>query len=77
VQGSEIASRGMQGARRTVRPLEPAGKGAVSDRSGAVLALVVSDLARIWSKQTRKRGSTLTTAINATPPTSEDSARRP
>ena len=65
MQGSRIARRGLQGAFGTGRPREAVGIGADADRSGAALALVVHDLARTWTKQRRKRGSTLTTPARA------------
>jgi hypothetical protein len=59
VHGSGIAHRALQDAHETGRPLEAVGKGAEPDTLGAVLALVVGDLARTWTKQKRKRGPTL------------------
>jgi hypothetical protein len=56
VHGSGIAHRALQGAYETGRPLEAVGNGAEPDTSGAVLALIVVDLARAWTKQKRKRG---------------------
>jgi hypothetical protein len=53
---SGIARRASRGARETGRPPESVGSGAEPDRSSAVLALVVGDLARTWTKQRRKRG---------------------
>ena len=50
------ARRGLGAARQTGRPPEAVGSGLQPDRSDAVLALVVGDLARIWRKQRRKRG---------------------
>jgi hypothetical protein len=69
VQGSGIASRGRRGVSGARRPLEAVGDGGQPDRLGAVLALVVTDLARTWMKQERKRRATLTTPISA--PTNE------
>jgi hypothetical protein len=75
VQGSGIATRGLQAAGQAVRPLEAVDSRAVADRLGTVLALVVGDLARSWRKQTRPRRSTLKTPVSAVPqPTSENSA---
>jgi hypothetical protein len=43
-----------------------------------VLALVVHDLARTWTKQRRKRGPTLTTPASAVlQPASEESGWKP
>jgi hypothetical protein len=58
VEGSGIARRGfVSRAKRTGR-FEAAGDGDESDGIGAVLALVVGDLARPWTKQRRRRGPT-------------------
>jgi hypothetical protein len=65
MQGSRIARRGLQGAFGTGRPREAVGIGADADRSGAVIARVVHDLARTWTKQRRKRGPKLTTPASA------------
>jgi hypothetical protein len=54
VQGSLITSRALQGAYETGRPPEAVGNGAQPDRLGAVLALVVGELARTWTKQSRR-----------------------
>jgi hypothetical protein len=59
VHRSAIAGRSFQGACQAGRPLEAVGNGTKPDRLDAVLALVVGDLARIWTEQKRKRGSTL------------------
>ena len=59
VHGSGITHRALQGAHETGRPLEAVGNGAEPDTLGAVLTLVVVDLARAWTKQKRKRGPTL------------------
>src|SRR5437764_1049596 len=56
VRRSGKARRGLGAARQTGRPPEAVGNGAKPDRSDAVLALVVGDLARISRKQRRKRG---------------------
>jgi hypothetical protein len=65
MQGSRIARRGFQGAFSKRQPPGAVGIGADADRSGAVLALVVHDLARTWTKQRRKRGPKLTTQARA------------
>jgi hypothetical protein len=73
VQRSGIARRALQGSRHTGRPFEAVGDGAEPDGFGAVIALVADELARVWTKQTRKRGPTLTTANRAVlEPTSEE-----
>jgi hypothetical protein len=59
VHGLWIAPRALQGACESGRPLEAVGNGAEPDRLGAVLALVVGELARTWTKQRSKRGATL------------------
>jgi hypothetical protein len=59
VHPSAIAGRSFRGACQAGRPLEAVGNGTKPDRLDAVLALVVRDLARIWTEQKRKRGSTL------------------
>ncbi len=56
VHGSATARHAPGAARETGRPLEAVGNGAKPDRLGAVLALVVGDLARPWAKQRRTRG---------------------
>jgi hypothetical protein len=74
VQGSRIARCGFAShARQT--GLKAAAKGAEPDRMGAVLALVVADLARPWTKQRRKRGPRLTASTLLRPlhPTGETS----
>jgi hypothetical protein len=53
MQGSKVASRAVQATFHKGRPREAVGTGADADRSGAVLALVVRDLARPWRKQRR------------------------
>ena len=63
MHGSSFASHTSQGAGQTDRLREATGAAAVPDRSGAVLALVVGDLVRTWTKQARKRGPRLTTPI--------------
>jgi hypothetical protein len=78
VQRSGIARRALQGRSHTGRPFEAVGEGAEPDGFGAVLALVVGELARVWMKQTRKRGPTLTTANRAVlQPTSEETTWKP
>jgi hypothetical protein len=78
MQGSGIARRGLQGAFGTGRPPSAVGIGEDPDRSGAVLALVVQDLARAWRKQRRKRGPTLTTQASVVlQPTSAESRWKP
>jgi hypothetical protein len=77
VQGSGIATRGLQAAGQPVRPLEAVDNRAVPDRLGTVLALVVGDLTRSWRQQTRTRRSTIATPVGAVPqPTSEDIASK-
>jgi hypothetical protein len=51
VHRSGIARRALEGARERSRPLEAFGNGARPDRSDDVLALVVRDLARTWTKR--------------------------
>ena len=53
---SGIATRGLGGPLETARPLAAVGNGAKPDRLGAVLALVVGDLARPWTKRRRQNG---------------------
>jgi hypothetical protein len=65
MQGSRVARRAVQGALQTRRPSQAVGIGADADRLGAVLALVVGDLARPWAMQRRKRAPTLRTAASA------------
>jgi hypothetical protein len=75
---SRVVSRGLHGAFDTGRPSEPVGIGVDADRSGAVIALVVRDLARTWTKQKRKRGPALRTPARAVlQPASEESGWRP
>jgi hypothetical protein len=62
VQGSGIARSSFASHARQTGRLEAGGKGDESDRMGAVLAMVVRDLARPWTKQRRKRRPTLTTS---------------
>jgi hypothetical protein len=50
VHGSGIARRALGGARETGRPLQAVGNEADPDRLGAVLALVLGDLARVGSR---------------------------
>jgi hypothetical protein len=57
VHRSGIPRRAFQVARETSRSVEAVGNGPQPDRAGAVLALVVGDLARTWRKQRRERGS--------------------
>jgi hypothetical protein len=54
VHRSGIAHRAFQDARETGRPSESLGHPAEPDRLDAVLALLVSDLARTWTKQRSK-----------------------
>ena len=61
MQGSGI-DRGFTSRVRQTRRFEAARKADESDRMGAVLALVVGDLARPWTQQRRKQGPTLTTS---------------
>jgi hypothetical protein len=78
MQGSGIATRALQRARETGRPLEAVGNGGQPDRLGAVLAMVVADLARTWIKQRPKQGSTLATPVDARlQPTSEEGTWNP
>jgi hypothetical protein len=79
VQGSGIAtSRALQGTYEAGRPLEAFGNAAEHERVGAVLGLVVAELARFWRKQARKRGATRTAPISAVPqPTSEERTWKP
>jgi len=56
VHRSGIARSAFQGPRETGRPLEAVGTGAEPDRLEAVVALVVGELARSWTRQRRKPG---------------------
>jgi hypothetical protein len=76
-QGS-LPSRALQGKYEASPPLEAFGNAAEHERVGAVLGLVVAELARFWRKQRRKRGATRTAAISAVPqPTSEERTWKP
>jgi hypothetical protein len=78
VQGSAITNRALQGAYKTGHPLEAIGSVAQPERLGVVLALVVGELTRTWTKQRRKREATPTTPVNAGfQPTSEESTWKP
>jgi hypothetical protein len=66
VQGSEIGSRALQGGSQTRRSLQAVSSGAESDPFGAVLALLVGELARSWTKQSRKRARAYTKSNPAT-----------
>ena len=78
MQGSKVARRALDGAVATGMPRESVGIGADAERWGAVLALIVRDLARPWTKQRQKRGPTLTTPARAVPqPASEESGWKP
>jgi hypothetical protein len=59
VHGLWIAPPALQGGCESGRPLEAAGNGAELDCLGAVLTLVVGDLARTSTNQRSKRGPTL------------------
>jgi hypothetical protein len=72
VQGSRIARRGFASQARQTG-LQAAAKGAESDRMGAVLAFVVADLARPWTKERRKRGLTTSSLLRSLHPTGETS----
>jgi hypothetical protein len=77
VQGSGITSRTVRGACDTGRPLEAVGIGA-DGSLGAVVTRVVSELARTWTKESRKRGPILTTPISEMlRPTSEEGTWNP
>ena len=77
VQGSRIAGRAARGAGPTDPPLEVVGNGAEPDRLGAVLTLIVGDLARTWTKQRGKRGPTLTTPGAVLQPTRGENGWKP
>ena len=77
MQGSRVARRALHGAFHTGRPRERVGTGADADRASAVLALVVRDLARTWTKQRRTKEPTLTTVASAMRPASEESGWKP
>jgi hypothetical protein len=68
VHGSEIAHRALQASCEPVRP-EAVGNWTKPDRLDAVLALVVGDLARSWTRRIRTRGPSSASAAEA--PTSE------
>jgi hypothetical protein len=77
VQGSGITSRTVRGARDTGRPREAVGIGA-DGSLGAVVTRVVGELARTWTKESRKRGPIRTTPISAMlRPTSEEGTWNP
>jgi hypothetical protein len=75
VHGSGIARPSFASRPRQVGRLKTVAKRAELDRLGAVLALVVGDLARTWTKQQRKQGPTLTAPLTHSgfQPTSERS----
>jgi len=79
VQRSGVGHRALQGTCEPRWPLEAVGTGPEPDRLDAVLALIVNDLARIWTKQRRKRGPTLATPTlpRGLHPTSETSKWKP
>ena len=78
MQGSRVAHRGLRGTLDSGRPREAGGIGADADPSGPVLAVVVRDLARTWTKQRRKRGPMLGTPASAVlQPASEESGWKP
>jgi hypothetical protein len=73
VQGSGIANRGLQAPRGAGRPHEAVGNAKQSDRLGAVLTLIVTGLARTWTKPSGEPGATLATPTSAVlQPTSEE-----
>ena len=75
MQRSGRGSHALQAAGHSGRPLEAAGYGVEPDPLGAVLALVLSDLVRTWTKQARKREARLPTPIrDVLQRTSEESA---
>ena len=78
VYRSGIARRGLGAARQIGRPLEAVGNGAKPDRLDAVLALVVGDLARSWTKRSRTRGPSSPNAaeVKRTSEESRDGGRR-
>jgi hypothetical protein len=78
MQGSRVARRALHGSFDTGRPRESVRIGADADRLSAVLALVVRELARPWTKQRRKRGPTLRAPASAVlQPASEESGWNP
>lgn len=73
--GSLVAE---QGACEAGRPPEAVRQAADSGRLGVALAALVTELARTWTKQGRKRAMTLATPISRVPrPTSEESTWTP
>ena len=76
VHGSGVGDRVLQGAYGTGRPLEAVGNGAEPDTLGAVLALVVADLACTWTKQKGTRGPSSRSGTELQP-TREESTWQP
>jgi hypothetical protein len=76
VHESGSAGRALGDARGISRPLEALGNGEEPDRLGTVLALVVGELARPWTKQKRKREPSSRRGA-ALQPTGEESRWKP
>lgn len=71
MHGSGIARPGFASRPRQFGRFKTVANRAEPDRLGAVLALVVGDLTRTWTKQQRRRGPTLTTPLTQWAPANE------
>jgi len=78
VQGPGIANRGLAAPRGIGRAHEAVGNAEQSERLGAVLTLVVTGLARTWTKRSGEPGATLATPTSGVrQPTSEEITWKP
>ena len=67
MQESGLAPHALLAAGQSGRPLQAAGDRAEPDPLGTVLPLVLGDLVRTWTKQTRKREARLSTPLGDGP----------